>query len=51
MDIKDKISVVIPTLNEEKSIKNTLDSLLNQSYQPDEIIISENLKIKSHLKF
>ena len=36
-----KISVIIPTYNEEKNISKLLYSLLNQSHKPDEIIISD----------
>ena len=36
-----KISVVVPTLNEEINIAKFLDSLLNQTRKPDEIIISD----------
>ena len=36
-----KISVIIPTLNEEKSITFLLECLLNQSYLPNEILISD----------
>ncbi|WP_298766051.1 glycosyltransferase family 2 protein [uncultured Polaribacter sp.] len=34
-----KISVVIPVFNASKSIKDALNSIVNQSYQPYEIII------------
>ena len=34
-----KISVVIPVYNEEKYIKNCLDSLMKQEEKPDEIIV------------
>ncbi len=37
-----KISVVIPVYNEEKCIKNCLDSLMNQEEKPDEIIVVDN---------
>lgn len=37
-----KISVVIPVYNEEKLIKNCLDSLVIQTEKPDEIIIVDN---------
>lgn len=37
-----KVSIVIPVYNEEKRIKNCLDSLMNQSEKPDEIIIANN---------
>src|SRR3989344_7494836 len=38
-----KISVVIPAYNEEKYIRNSLNSLKQQVEQPDEIIIVDNL--------
>jgi cellulose synthase/poly-beta-1,6-N-acetylglucosamine synthase-like glycosyltransferase len=34
-----KISILIPAHNEEKAIKNCLDSCLNQSRMPDEILV------------
>ncbi len=37
-----KISVVIPVYNEEKYIKNCLDSLMKQEEKPDEIIVVDN---------
>jgi glycosyltransferase involved in cell wall biosynthesis len=37
-----KVSVVIPVYNEEKRIKKCLDSLVNQSEKPDEIIVVDN---------
>lgn len=37
-----KVSVVIPVYNEEKLIKNCLDSLMKQTEKPDEIIIVDN---------
>ena len=37
-----KISVVIPVYNEEKYIKNCLDSLMKQEEKPDEIIVIDN---------
>jgi glycosyltransferase involved in cell wall biosynthesis len=36
-----KISVVIPVRNEEGSIRTLLDSLLNQTLMPDEIVITD----------
>lgn len=36
------ISVLIPTLNEENTIKNCLNSLLNQTEKPMEIIVVDN---------
>ena len=37
-----KVSVVIPVYNEEKYIKNCLDSLMKQEEKPDEIIVIDN---------
>ena len=37
-----KFSVVIPLYNKEKEIKNTIESILNQTYKPDEIIIIDD---------
>ena len=37
-----KVSVVIPVYNEEKYIKNCLDSLMKQKEMPDEIIVVDN---------
>lgn len=37
-----KVSVVIPVYNEEKYIKNCLDSLIKQVEKPDEIIVVDN---------
>ena len=34
-----KISVIIPILNEEASLKKLLNNLLTQTLKPDEIII------------
>ena len=36
------VSVVIPVFNEEKRIKNCLDSLMCQKEKPDEIIVVDN---------
>lgn len=36
-----KISVITPTFNEEKNIEELIQSLLNQSYLPNEIIICD----------
>lgn len=38
-----KISVVIPAYNEEKYIRNSLNSLKQQEEKPDEIIVVDNL--------
>lgn len=37
-----KISVVIPTYNREKTIRYCLDSVLNQTYSPIEIIVVDD---------
>lgn len=37
-----KVSVVIPTLNEESYLPDTLESLKNQTVQPDEIIVVDS---------
>ncbi|MEK7633920.1 MAG: glycosyltransferase family A protein [Patescibacteria group bacterium] len=37
-----KVSVVIPVYNEEKYVKNCLDSLMKQEKKPDEIIVVDN---------
>ena len=37
-----KISVIIPTYNEEKSIAKLIEALLSQSFPPSEIIINDN---------
>ena len=39
---KPLISIIIPTYNSEKTIKKTLNSILNQTYQNFEIIIVDN---------
>ena len=36
-----KISVIVPVRNEEDSIRELLDNLLNQTRQPDEIVITD----------
>ena len=36
------VSIVIPVLNGEKTIKNCLTSILNQSYKDYEIIVVDN---------
>jgi len=41
-DLKEKISIGIPTYNRPDTLKRTLDTLLNQSYKNLEIIISDN---------
>lgn len=44
------VSVVIPNYNGEKYIKKCLESLLNQSLKPDEIIIVDNNSTDGSLK-
>lgn len=39
---KNKISIIIITLNEEKNISNILDDLKSQTYNNFEIIISDS---------
>lgn len=36
------VSIVIPVYNEEKRIKDCIESLINQSEKPDEIIVIDN---------
>ena len=38
-----KISVVIPTYNEEKCLGNCLSALCNGSVLPDEVIVSDGM--------
>jgi 4,4'-diaponeurosporenoate glycosyltransferase len=54
------LSIIIPTLNEEKNILNILDDLKQQSLQPDEIIVVDGgsqdltaklLKKQKHVTF
>lgn len=44
-----KISCIIPTCNREEMLKQTLESVLNQTRMPDEIIIIDNGKNDVHL--
>ncbi|MFH0979388.1 MAG: glycosyltransferase family A protein [Candidatus Roizmanbacteria bacterium] len=37
-----KVSIIVPVYNEEKNIKNCLDSLIKQEEKPEEIIIVDN---------
>ena len=39
--MEDKIAVIIPVKNEEESIVDLLDSLLDQTHKPDEIVITD----------
>ena len=41
VDLKINFSVAIPVYNEENNIINLLESLINQTYLPSEIIISD----------
>lgn len=44
------ISLIIPTLNAEKTIRNLLDSLLHQTLVPDEILIADSQSDDSTLE-
>lgn len=49
-----KISIIIPTFNSEKFIKDTLNSILSQTYKNYEVIICDNFskdKTKSIVKY
>ena len=48
---KYKISVVIPTLNRIKNLQRALDSVINQTYKPAEIIVVDNGSSDGTLKF
>lgn len=48
---KYKISVVIPTLNRINTLQRALDSVINQTYKPAEIIIVDNGSSDGTLKF
>jgi glycosyltransferase involved in cell wall biosynthesis len=37
-----KVSIIIPTFNNEKTIKKTIETIINQTYQNIEIIVSDN---------
>ena len=37
-----KISIVMPTYNSEKYIKQSIDSIINQEYQNWELLIFDN---------
>ena len=39
---KNKFSIIIPTFNSSKYIKNTLESVINQTYKNYEIIIVDD---------
>ncbi|HUV98280.1 MAG TPA: glycosyltransferase, partial [Candidatus Paceibacterota bacterium] len=43
IDEMKKISVIVPTFNEEKYIRPTLESLAGQSYRDFELIIKDGL--------
>ena len=49
-NLTDKVSIGIPTFNRPDSIKRTLDSLLNQTHQNLEIIISDNCSPDKRIK-
>ena len=48
---KYKISVVIPTLNRINTLQRALDSVINQTYKPAEIIVVDNGSNDGSLKF
>ena len=48
---KYKISVVIPTLNRINTLQRALDSVINQTYKPAEIIVVDNGSRDGTLKF
>jgi len=48
---KYKISVVIPTLNRITTLQRALDSVINQTYKPAEIIVVDNGSSDGTLKF
>ena len=48
---KYKISVVIPTLNRVNTLQRALDSVINQTYRPAEIIVVDNGSSDGTLKF
>ena len=48
---KYKISVVIPTLNRINTLQRALDSVINQTYKPAEIIVVDNGSSDGTLRF
>lgn len=48
--MENKISVIIPLFNEEKYIERCLNSVLNQSYPADEIIVVDDCSTENSLK-
>ena len=42
---KDKVSVIIPTYNREKSIVKSIESVLNQTYKNIEVIVIDDASI------
>ena len=48
---KYKISVVIPTLNRINTLQRAIDSVINQTYKPAEIIVVDNGSSDGTLKF
>ena len=48
---KYKISVIIPTLNRINTLQRALDSVINQTYKPAEIIVVDNGSSDGTLKF
>ena len=50
MTNNDKVSVIVPTYNEEKNIKKLILSIINQEYKADEIIISDGRSTDKTIK-
>ena len=40
--IKDLVSIVIPTYNDDKHLSKALDDMVNQTYRPIEVIIVDD---------
>lgn len=45
-----KVAVIISSYNVEKYIKNCIDSIINQSYKPHEIIVCDDCSTDSTMK-
>ena len=47
----DKLTIIIPTKNREKDLLNCVWSIIEQSFQPDELIIVDDGNLNSvHFK-